>query len=459
MMNKYYKHVTRHPECTGALPWSLASLILVVAMCLTPCHAQTNTLDTAISDVAQDDLPRILALKDAAIEQADQQYVEKVDVVEQSYEQSLIKAQMLWSGKVEQAKAAAVTDLKDLSSSLAAAGQLTEMVKVLKAIYALTPQDQEAAKALAATGVDLETISPEPDYFARRDGVQPSRIVIWNTHNSRFNTSGTQQCNLVLFHGRRAVWRSDKINLPWERNNDTFAVVNVPAIRFDIVRVEISKWRGYSGGLSEIEVWQGGKNVALHKPTRASASVDTRATSAKATDGVTTSLGYKDGYWLLPDNQAGWIEISLAKPLYQKLFRIRVSARKPWQTVLEVAPGDMIDISASGKWRAAPQIVAGPDGGLGSGEDKWGRYSDRFYLQGRLDGEVFKIGSRFTLRVPRAGHLELGMNEANVDWFRNNSGFLDVALSLRKRPPLPPPHSMPESITQEDADRGVGAVR
>ncbi len=81
MMNKYHKHVTRRPECTGALLWSLASLILVVAMCLTPCHAQTNTSDTATSDVAQDDLPRIPALKDAAIEQADQQYVEMVDVV------------------------------------------------------------------------------------------------------------------------------------------------------------------------------------------------------------------------------------------------------------------------------------------------------------------------------------------------------------------------------------------
>jgi hypothetical protein len=206
-------------------------------------------------------------------------------------------------------------------------------------------------------------------------------------------------------------------------------------MQFDIVRVEIIKWYGYSGGLAEIEVWRDGTNVALHQNARASGAADRGTLAARATDGIISSSGYKDGYWLLPDNQSGWIELNLAKPAYQKLVHTKLSARTPWDKVIDVSAGDIIDITASGTWRASPQIPAGPDGGIGSGEDQWGRFRDRFYLQGRLNEEVFKIGARFTLRVAKAGGLELGMNEGSIDWFLNNSGFIDVTLSIRRRSP------------------------
>jgi len=32
--------------------------------------------------------------------------------------------------------------------------------------------------------------------------------------------------------------------MPWERNHDTFAAINVPALKFDIVRVEILRVKG-----------------------------------------------------------------------------------------------------------------------------------------------------------------------------------------------------------------------
>jgi hypothetical protein len=116
------------------------------------------------------------------------------------------------------------------------------------------------------------------------------------------------------------------------------------------------------------------------------------------------------------------------------LHRARISARTPWQRVLNVAAGDVIDITASGKWRSSPDIVAGPEGGLSPGGDKWGKFRDRFYLQGKFGGKVFKIGSKFTLQAERSGAFELGMNEADPEWFKNNSGFLGVTLSVRKRP-------------------------
>ena len=426
----------------GASGVAAAMLIAIAATPLTPCRAGAAAPETTPPAAAEKEMQRILGLKDAAVETADRQYTDRVDSADKSYEQSLATARTARSRTVAAAKLAAVTDLKTLGARLAANEQPGETIKVFKAVYALTPQDSDAVKALIAAGVDLKTIALEPDYGALRHSAQASRIVIWNTHNSRHNTSGTLQCNVVLFQAGRPVWRADKVDLPWQRNKDTFATVNVPARPFDVVRVEVTKWHGYSGGLAEIEIWQGGKNIALGKPTRASAAADSRTAAPRVTDGITTSLVYKDGYWLLPDDRAGWIEVSLARPAYRKLIRTKISARKPWQKVLDLAAGDVVDITATGTWRASPQIAAGPDGGVGTGGDEWGNFRDRFYLQGRLDGEVFKIGSRFTLRAPKAGNLELSMNEENLEWHKNNSGFLDVTLSVRKRPP-PTPRSSP----------------
>lgn len=463
MYNKYPKHDPKPQVFAWIVQPRLTSLattlIIMATMALTPCLGQTSASDTRASHTAKKELLHILSIKDAAIEDADDQYAKDIEAAEKRYEQTLSKARSTWAEMVAEAKTAAVNELTTLSSRLAAAGKLGETVEILKAIYALTPQDKETIQALAATGVDLKSIATEGDYFARRDSRQDSRIVIWNTHNSRFNTSGTLQCNVVLSQAGRPVWRSNKVDLPWEQDKDTFAVVQVPSTEFDTVRVEIIKWHGYAGGLAEIEIWQEGKNVALHRPTRASAAVDRQTTSARVTDGITTSATYKDGYWLLPDNQAGWIEISLARPAYQKLLRVKVSAREPWQKILKVNPGDIIDITADGKWWASTQILAGPDGGLGPGKDKWGSFRDRFYLQGRLDGAVFKIGSQFTLRVPKAGELELGMNEENVDWFVNNSGFLDVVLTIRKGSPLLESRPTPISIATADADADADAIR
>ena len=467
MNNDGHKRAPRPRKLTrvgrrGLAPLTAATLIIIAAMYLIPCRTETRASETAPPINAKENLPRILGVKDAAVERADLLYAQWVDLADKSYEQSLSKARTSWSRKIADAKSTAVTDLKVLGSRLAAVGRLGETVKVLKAVYALMPSDSEAVKGLLAAGVDLTTIAPESDYVARRLNSQASRIVIWNTHNSRYNTSGALQCNVVLFQAGKPVWRVDKVDLPWAQNKDTFAVVNAPAIQFDVVRVEITKWRGYSGGLAEIEIWRGGKNVALRKPARASASADGRTTSVRVTDGVTTSVVYKNGYWLLPDNKAGWVEISLARPAYQRLLRAKVSARRPWQKTLEVAAGDVIDITATGKWWASPQIVAGPDGGIGSGGDKWGKFRDRFYLQGRLgeDEKVFKIGSRFTLRATKAGHLELCMNEKELDWYENNSGFLDVTLSVRKRPaPAANSNPTPAAKSLATARRGAADFR
>ncbi len=120
-------------------------------------------------------------------------------VLDKRYEESRLKAQTLWSERIADLTVEAVINLKVLSSRLALAGWLGDMVKVLKAVYGLTREDPEVGQALVAAGVDLKTIAPEIDYFVSREGKQASRVVLWDTHHSRFNTSITLQCNVMLF--------------------------------------------------------------------------------------------------------------------------------------------------------------------------------------------------------------------------------------------------------------------
>lgn len=439
----------------GRKALATAAVFIVAFVNALSSFGQSIRPETSEPNAPTDDLFNILQAKDTAIAQADQQYADWVAAANKSYEQLILKAQTGWSQRVTDARATTSAKLKALSCRLAAEGKLDETVRALKAVYALTPRDSEAIDSLTALGVDIQSIPVELDCAPFSRNSQTSKIVIWNTHNGRFNTSGTLQCNVVLLQDERPVWRVNRLDLPWKRNEDTFAVVHAPAIQFEALRVELLKWHGYSGGLAEIEVWEGGNNIALHRPTKASAAADSLTTSARVTDGITSSVAYKNGYWLLPDQQAGWIEIDLAKPTYHNLIRAKVSARRPWQEVMKVNPGDIIDITASGRWHASPQIVAGPDGGIGFGGDQWGKYRERFYLQGRLNGQVFKIGSKYALEAPEAGVLEMGMNEQKITWFTNNSGFLDVALCKHK--PLPESENSlsSERLVSNDADGGL----
>ncbi|HJT31028.1 MAG TPA: NPCBM/NEW2 domain-containing protein [Pirellulales bacterium] len=140
------------------------------------------------------------------------------------------------------------------------------------------------------------------------------RVVIWNQHNDRHHDRGTLECNLSLVREGQEVWRQDQIALPWSAERDENVSINVPNLRFDRVRVEITKWEQASGGLAEIEVYRGEANLARGCPATACAQLNSRFTADKLTDGIVT--GYFDSFWLLPDRMPGWAEIdlSLAEP-------------------------------------------------------------------------------------------------------------------------------------------------
>ena len=83
---------------------------------------------------------------------------------------------------------------------------------------------------------------------------------------------------------------------------------------FDTVKVEVTKYCGAGGGLSEIQVIKNGRNIAEGCVARASACYAGAEFAAdRVVDGVTSSAVFGVGYWLLPDATPGWIELDLSK--------------------------------------------------------------------------------------------------------------------------------------------------
>jgi hypothetical protein len=145
------------------------------------------------------------------------------------------------------------------------------------------------------------------------------KIVIWNQHMAGWNDRGTKVCNIALLRGKKEVWRSNGLQVPWEAYKDAFLSVIIPHITADIVRVEIVQLYGKGGGLSEIQVFVGGNdialgcNIAIGCRVTASAKWSDDFSGNMLTDGITTSTADKNGYWLLPDGKKGWAEIYLTE--------------------------------------------------------------------------------------------------------------------------------------------------
>lgn len=141
------------------------------------------------------------------------------------------------------------------------------------------------------------------------EGIVADRIIIWNQYNND-GDRGTDVVNVILKKGTDIVWRKDGVEVPWQHRVDTYAVV-VPKgrVRFDSLTVEIVKYRGTGGGLSEIQVVRGKENLATGAVVSASGSFSGAYGEDRINDGITSSAEQQVGYWLLPSNKTGWIEL------------------------------------------------------------------------------------------------------------------------------------------------------
>ena len=140
------------------------------------------------------------------------------------------------------------------------------------------------------------------------------RIVLWNQHNSWYNNCGTELCNVSLLREGQVRWEKQGVKVPWARNRDTFIELTVPNIDADKVRIDITKIRDYAGGLAEVEVFSGERNIALgaHVICDGPHTPGNDASGRRLTDGITTSAVEGKGFWLSKlRSPTGWAEIYL----------------------------------------------------------------------------------------------------------------------------------------------------
>lgn len=139
------------------------------------------------------------------------------------------------------------------------------------------------------------------------DGASGDKIVIWNQNNGGKGDRGTKKVNLSLLLGGRVVWSRKTVKVDWDATGVKSVEVPVPSMAADTLRVEVTDTVNGRGGLSEVELFKAGVNVAKSGEVKVSAiwENDPNHDGAKLTDGV------QDTFWLLPDAKEGWAEITL----------------------------------------------------------------------------------------------------------------------------------------------------
>jgi hypothetical protein len=137
-------------------------------------------------------------------------------------------------------------------------------------------------------------------------GVLHDKLVVWNQNNGGKGDRGSRKVNIVLLDGGREVWKKTGWRLTWSADKQAKDEIDIPAIKWDKLRVEVTEMINQRGGLSEVVVQRGGKNVLLGATVIASGywETDPKHAPSMLTDGL------PETFWLLNDKQDGWVEIT-----------------------------------------------------------------------------------------------------------------------------------------------------
>ncbi len=155
--------------------------------------------------------------------------------------------------------------------------------------------------------VQKEIDSFEVTRAASSSAQKGAQLIIWNQDNGGKGDRGTRKVNVVLFAGGREVWRRNSVQLRWQLGQQMKEEILLPNIAVEKIRVEVTELVNDRGGLAEIEYLRAGKNLALNRPVAVSGVWENNSKHA----GRTLTDGLPGNYWLLPDKQKGWAEISL----------------------------------------------------------------------------------------------------------------------------------------------------
>lgn len=152
---------------------------------------------------------------------------------------------------------------------------------------------------------------------------QEDRIVIWNTHNFNYRDRGAEKIKVQLFSAGVEVWGKET-GIPWDPAKCMPVTLGLDdKVKSDRIRVTVTECHGRSAGLTEVQVFRNGKNIALGKQAEASTKFGRpghgdEISPDNITDGITEDAT-KDGggYWLVYE-KTGWIEIDLNKKAKKK---------------------------------------------------------------------------------------------------------------------------------------------
>ena len=151
-------------------------------------------------------------------------------------------------------------------------------------------------------------------------------MVIWNLpHDQKLHKRFTTAVAIQLFNGDKVVWKKNiKLNRKLPNNP-----IRLPNVMFDSVAVEITKWAGSGGGLSEIQVFLANDNVAAARPCDVT-NIETLPIHLDdqhaLTDGITRPTALGEGYWIPEDNTKATATIYLlgkkveTRPVFSQPF-------------------------------------------------------------------------------------------------------------------------------------------
>jgi hypothetical protein len=158
------------------------------------------------------------------------------------------------------------------------------------------------------------SISERADAERRLDRLPlfADRILIWNQHNWTAQNRGTTECVVTVVKDGKERFRK-VVALPWSGDSPAWLVLRTPHVPIDQIRVEVTKFRGFGGGLAEIEVYDGETNIARNCSAVAVHYFEDNPYfhPRKLTDGDTS--GHQDGMWLLNNSVTGWAVVDLIK--------------------------------------------------------------------------------------------------------------------------------------------------
>jgi hypothetical protein len=138
----------------------------------------------------------------------------------------------------------------------------------------------------------------------------PGKIVIWNQNNKGKADRGTKKVRVILLADGKETWRLNGVVLAWDKKKNVKTTLDVPAVRADTLRIEVTEAVNDRGGLAEIEYLIDGKNIAEGRPVTASGVWDNN----KDYDPSMVTDGNTNTFWLLPDKgKDGWIQIKLTQ--------------------------------------------------------------------------------------------------------------------------------------------------